>query len=88
VIEACRVYDTALEINCRPERLDPPKAILREAVGAGLKIAISTDAHAAEQLEWQPYGTDRGAECGVKPEQVINAKPVDDLLAWCGSHPS
>jgi putative hydrolase len=88
VIEACRVYDTALEINCRPERLDPPKAILRQAVDAGLKIAISTDAHAAEQLEWQPYGTDRAAECGVKAEQVINAKPADDLLAWCGSHPS
>ena len=47
VIEACRVFDTALEINCRPERLDPPKEILRKAVDAGVKIAISTDAHAA-----------------------------------------
>ncbi len=88
VIEACRVYDTALEINCRPERLDPPKAMLRKAVDAGLKIAISTDAHAAEQLEWHPYGTDRAAECGVTAEQVINAWSADDLLAWCGSHPA
>ena len=47
VIEACRVFDTALEINCRPERLDPPKEMLRKAVDAGVKIAISTDAHAA-----------------------------------------
>ncbi len=88
VIEALRVYDTALEINCRPERLDPPKAMLRQAVDAGLKIAISTDAHAAEQLEWQAYGTDRGADCGVRAEQVVNAKGADDLLAWCSSHPS
>ncbi len=88
VIEACRVYDTALEVNCRPERLDPPKEMLRKAVDAGLKIAISTDAHAAEQLEWQPYGTDRAAECGVQAEQVVNALPADDLLAWCAAHPS
>jgi putative hydrolase len=88
VIEACRVFDTALEVNCRPERLDPPKEMLRKAVGAGLKIAISTDAHAADQLEWHPYGTDRAAECGVAAEQVVNAWNADDLLAWCGSHPT
>jgi putative hydrolase len=88
VIEACRVFDTALEVNCRPERLDPPKEMLRKAVDAGVKIAISTDAHAAPQLEWHPYGTDRAAECGVTADRVVNAWRADDLLAWCGSHPS
>ena len=88
VIEACRVFDTALEVNCRPERLDPPREMLRKAVGAGCKIAISTDAHAAPQLEWHPYGTDRAAECGVRSEQVVNAWSADALLEWCGSHPT
>ena len=88
VIEACRIFDTALEVNCRPERLDPPKEMLRKAVDAGLKIAISSDAHAADQLEWHPYGTDRAAECGVAAEQVVNAWNAGDLLAWCGSHPT
>jgi len=88
VIEACRIFDTALEVNCRPERLDPPKRILSKAVEAGLRIAISTDAHAIEQLEWQAYGTDRAAECGVTADRVVNAMPADDLLAWCGSHPT
>jgi putative hydrolase len=88
VIEACRTFDTALEVNCRPERLDPPKRILTKAVEAGLRIAISTDAHATEQLEWQPYGTDRAAACGVQPEQVVNAMGADDLVAWCGAHPT
>ena len=37
VIEACRQFDTALEVNCRPERLDPPKRILTKAVEAGLQ---------------------------------------------------
>ncbi len=88
VIEACRVFDTALEVNCRPERLDPPKTMLRRAADAGVKIAISTDAHAAPQLEWHPFGTDRAAECGVTADQVVNTWSADDLLAWCGSHPA
>ena len=36
VFEACRRFDVAVEINCRPERLDPPKRLLRLAVEAGL----------------------------------------------------
>ena len=88
IIEACRQFDTALEVNCRPERLDPPKRILTKAVEAGLRIAISTDAHATEQLEWQPYGTDRAAACGVTPDRVVNAMTADELLAWCASHPT
>jgi putative hydrolase len=88
IIEACRQFDTALEVNCRPERLDPPREMLRTAIDAGVKIAISTDAHATFQLEWHPYGTDRAAECGAVAENVVNAWPADDLLEWCASHPT
>ena len=88
IIAACKQFDTAIEVNCRPERLDPPKRILTKAVEAGLRVAISTDAHAVEQLEWQPYGTDRAAACGVTADRVVNAMTADDLLAWCGSHPT
>ena len=59
-----------------------------KAMDAGIKIAISTDAHAATQLEWQPYGTDRAAECGVTADRVVNSWSADDLLDWCGSHPT
>ena len=88
VIEACRQFDTALEVNCRPERLDPPKRILRRAVEMGLKVSIDTDSHATEQLDWQPFGTDRAAECGVIVDQIVNSWPVDALLAWTASHQS
>ena len=87
VIAACKQFDTALEVNCRPERLDPPRQMLRKATDAGIKIAISTDAHATDQLDWQPYGTDRAAECGVTADRVVNARPADELLDWCASHP-
>jgi putative hydrolase len=75
-----------VEINCRPERLDPPKRLLRLAVEAGCKVAIDTDAHAPGQLDWQPYGCDRAAACGVPIESVVNSWDADTMLAWTGQH--
>jgi putative hydrolase len=86
VFGTCARYDKAVEVNSRPERLDPPRELLKQVVDRGIKVAISTDAHATEQLEWQSFGTSRAAECGVVPDGVVNAWKADDLLAWCGSH--
>jgi putative hydrolase len=82
IFTACREYGTAVEINSRPERLDPPKRLLRMALEMGCLVSIDTDAHAPGQLEWQVYGCERAADCGVEPDRVINALGVDDLLAW------
>jgi putative hydrolase len=86
VFAACAESDTAVEVNCRPERLDPPRRLLRLAVGAGCKVSIDTDAHAPGQLEWQPFGCARAAECGVGVDSVVNTWPADLLLAWASSH--
>jgi putative hydrolase len=82
IFTACREYGTAVEINSRPERLDPPKRLLRMALEMGCLVSIDTDAHAPGQLEWQVYGCERAADCGVAPDRVINARSADDLLAW------
>jgi putative hydrolase len=82
IFTACREYGTAVEINSRPERLDPPKRLLRMAVEMGCMVSIDTDAHAPGQLEWQAYGCERAADCGVETGRVINTRSVDDLLAW------
>jgi putative hydrolase len=86
VFAACAEHDKAIEINSRPERLDPPKRLLRLALEAGCRFAIDTDAHAPGQLEWQEYGCTRAAACGVPAERVVNTLPVDALLAWTASH--
>ncbi|WP_026416835.1 PHP domain-containing protein [Actinomadura oligospora] len=85
VFDACAAYDVAVEINSRPERLDPPKRLLRLAVEAGCTFSIDSDAHAPGQLDWLPNGCDRAARCGIPADRVVNALPVEDLLAW--SHP-
>jgi len=82
IFTACREYGTAVEINSRPERLDPPKRLLRMAVEMDCQVSIDTDAHAPGQLEWQVYGCQRAADCGVEPDRVINTRSADDLLAW------
>ena len=82
VFEACRRFGVAVEVNCRPERLDPPKRLLRAAVEAGCVVSIDTDAHAPGQLEWQPYGCARAQECGIGPDVVVNTWTVERLLAW------
>lgn len=86
VFAACAQFGVAVEINCRPERLDPPKRLLRQAVEAGCLFAIDTDAHAPGQLDWQPYGCARAAECDVPPERIVNTWAVDDLLHWTADH--
>jgi putative hydrolase len=85
VFHACERFDTAVEINCRPERLDPPRRLLRMAVDMGCRFSIDTDAHAPGQLEWQPYGCDRAVECGVAAERVINTQSADEVVAWARS---
>ncbi len=85
VFAACAEAGTAVEVNSRPERQDPPKRLLRLAVEAGCRVAIDTDAHAPGQLDWQAGGCERAFACGVAPDQVINALPADDLLAWTAS---
>src|ERR1700687_5288601 len=56
VFRACEQFETAVEINSRPERLDPPTDLLTLAVKLGCRFAINTDAHAPGQLEWQAAG--------------------------------
>lgn len=82
VFAACAESGTAVEINSRPERLDPPRRLLRRAVAAGVLFSVDTDAHAPGQLDWQILGCARAEECGVPAERVVNTWSADDLLAW------
>ena len=82
VFAACAQFNTAVEINCRPERLDPPRELLDVAIEYGCWFSIDSDAHATGQLEWQPLGCDRAAEREVPIDRIINTLGADDLLAW------
>ena len=86
VFAACAQFDKAVEINCRPERQDPPEELLRLAVEWGCKVTIDTDAHATGQLEWQPYGADKAVRCHVPIDDIVNTWPVEAVLMWSRGH--
>lgn len=82
VFAACAENGVAVEVNCRPDRLDPPKRLLRLAIEAGCLLSIDTDAHAPGQLDWQYLGCERAALCGADITNVVNSWPAETLLAW------
>jgi putative hydrolase len=79
VFTACREHGVAVEINCRPERQDPPDNLLRMAVDIGCVFAIDTDAHAPGQLDWLDSGCMRAEDLGISAERVINTRTADEM---------
>jgi putative hydrolase len=79
VFAACRAQGVAVEINCRPERADPPDRLLGLAAAAGCLFAIDSDAHAPGQLDWLGNGTVRAEKFGIPAERVINTRGADEV---------
>ncbi|GAA4933816.1 PHP domain-containing protein [Actinoplanes utahensis] len=86
VLAACLEHGKAIEINSRPDRLDPPKRMLTVAVEAGCVFTVDTDAHAPGQLDWLGFGCERAALCGVPVDRVVNTWTAERLLKWTASH--
>jgi putative hydrolase len=87
VFAACARFDTAVEINCRPERQDPPDELLALALEWECLVAIDTDAHATGQLEWQSSGCDKAARHAVDVDRIVNTWSAERLVEWAGGHP-
>src|SRR5688572_7043655 len=89
VFEQAVKYDKAIEINSRPERLDPPKPLLMLATALGCRFAIDSDAHTPGQLSWLRYGAELAALEGLDESRIVNTMGADELLAWTrGRDPS
>ncbi|OGD86109.1 hypothetical protein A2Z23_00410 [Candidatus Curtissbacteria bacterium RBG_16_39_7] len=56
IFKVCQKKQKALEINAWPERLDLPDTLVREAITNGVKLVISTDAHAKDQMDNMRFG--------------------------------
>ncbi len=82
VFEACAESGTAVEINSRPERCDPPDELILLADSLGCLFAIDSDAHAPGQLEMKAYGAARASQLGIDPDRIVTTWDVDRLRAW------
>lgn len=66
------------ERGSRPERLDPPRRLLRRAVAAGTLFAIDTDAHAPGRPDRQIHCCARAEERRVPAEHVVSTWSADE----------
>jgi putative hydrolase len=82
VFEACAEHGTAVEINSRPERRDPPDELIDLALGIGCLFAIDSDAHAPGQLDMKAYGCERAERLGVPADRIITTWDVDRVRDW------
>jgi putative hydrolase len=84
VFTACAESGTAVEINSRPERRDPPTDLLELARDLGCLFSIDSDAHAPGQLDFLWYGAERAEAAGIDPDRIVNTWPKERLLEWAG----
>lgn len=82
VFRAAADYDVALEINAFPNRLDLSEGYVFQARQLGIKFAINTDFHEVSHLTLMRYGVAVARRGWLTKENVINTRPLDQLLPW------
>ncbi len=88
VYAAAAESGTALEMNGSPPRLDLSAERARRAVEAGCLLAVDSDAHRTEELDFLRWGVDQARRAWVEPRHVLNTRTLEDLLAWVAAKPS
>jgi len=81
VFAAAARTGTALEIDGQAARLDLPSPLARRAKAAGATFALDSDAHAIADLEDVDFAVGQARRAGIEARDVLNALPLDDLLA-------
>lgn len=81
MIQWAKEYDKILELNANPYRLDLNTDYLIEAQQNGVRIAINTDAHAIDQLDFMDIGTNYAKKAWLKKENVVNTWSVDQFIS-------
>jgi DNA polymerase (family 10) len=79
VMEAARERGCFLEINAQPKRLDLDDAYCKMAKEMGLKVAISTDAHSVNELDYLRFGVGQARRGWLEAEDVLNTRSWKEL---------
>jgi histidinol phosphatase-like PHP family hydrolase len=82
VFTAAVEAETALEIDCHPDRQDLEVELVRLAVEAGAWISIGTDAHSPPELGSIELGLAAAILGGVPRKRILNYLPAEQVVAW------
>jgi DNA polymerase (family X) len=79
IIAHAKARGCFFEINASPDRLDLSAPHARLAREAGVKIAICTDAHRTDELDYVRCGVDQARRAGLERRDVLNCLPWPKL---------
>jgi DNA polymerase (family 10) len=79
VMAAAKHRGCFLEVNAQPARLDLNDTSCQLAKQAGLKVAISTDAHGVDQLDYLRFGIGQARRGWLEAGDVLNTRPLGEL---------
>ncbi|OGE84275.1 MAG: hypothetical protein A2846_03015 [Candidatus Doudnabacteria bacterium RIFCSPHIGHO2_01_FULL_49_9] len=82
ILKAAKKFRVALEINAHPERLDLHDKLIREAVAAGVRFTIDSDAHSTKELDYIHFGEAQARRGWAAKADILNTKSVEDLLKY------
>ncbi|MGQ9587493.1 MAG: DNA polymerase/3'-5' exonuclease PolX [Thermoplasmata archaeon] len=81
VLEAARDAGASMELNSFPERLDLSDAHCRLAKDSKVKVAIGTDAHSREQMDFIKFGIITARRGWLEDKDVVNTLSAKDLMS-------
>ena len=82
VLRVAGALNVAVEINANPRRLDLDYSGLRLCGQLGVKVVVSSDAHSVASLDNMRYGVDQARRGWLRPDQILNAGTLAELLEW------
>jgi DNA polymerase (family 10) len=82
IFEKARETGTALEINAYPDRLDLSDINAKQAAEMGIMIAINTDAHEPENMDFMKYGVGTARRAWLTTANILNCLSSDQILSW------
>jgi len=82
IFAAAKHHNVAIEIDGDPSRQDLDYSVASGAIDSGCLIALDSDAHATEELQYAEFAIAHARLAGIPKERVINTWPVQKLLKW------
>lgn len=80
VMAEAKKYNTSLELNSYPDRLDLNDSHCMLAKEKGVLVAISTDSHSIHHLGNIEYGIHTARRGWLEKKDVLNTRPLAELL--------
>ncbi|MGZ5903915.1 MAG: DNA polymerase/3'-5' exonuclease PolX [Reyranella sp.] len=86
IVAAAREHGCHLELNAEPDRLDINDMQAHAAREAGVRVAISTDAHSVNALKCMRFGVDQARRGWLSRADIINTRPIAELRPLLKRH--